>query len=169
MMCSHFDVKPLSPVLHHIHNNQKIFLAVVFKVDNNILFYFIILMELYSVDANKRVWFIDTKSEFKRSKILHHGITSHVRNDFLDVHAALTRSTSLSVSEVSEGKCRLTRSVTLSFRSTLGPVSLSPSPEDWTTGTEDRCSRTSLRKSARPPEPARTSQGMLFLRERSTL
>lgn len=82
---------------------------------------------------------------------------------------ALTRSTSLSISEVSEGKCRLTRSATLSFRSTLGTASLSPSPEDWTTGIKDRCSRTSLRKSARPPEPARTSQGMLFLRERSTL
>lgn len=87
----------------------------------------------------------------------------------MSLPTALTRSTSLSNS-VSEGKCLLIRSATLSFRSTLGTgASLCPSPEDWTTGTEDRCCRTSLRKSARPPDPARTSQGMLFLRERSTL
>lgn len=109
------------------------------------------------------------KNETRRCKILHHGHMWNVRSHFLVRPAALTRSTSLSISEVSEGKCRLTRSATLSFKSKLGPASLSPSPEDWTTGTKDRCSRTSLRKSARPPEPARTSQGMLFLRERSTL
>ncbi|TNN54284.1 hypothetical protein EYF80_035512 [Liparis tanakae] len=43
--------------------------------------------------------------------------------------AALTRSTSLSDS-ASDGKCFLTRSATLSFRSTLGPASASPSPDD---------------------------------------
>ncbi|KAF3853528.1 hypothetical protein F7725_014216 [Dissostichus mawsoni] len=54
-------------------------------------------------------------------------------------------------------------------QSTLGPASPSPSEEDWAVGAEDRFSRTSLRKSASPPEPASTSQGMEVFRERSTL
>lgn len=70
---------------------------------------------------------------------------------------------------MSEGKCLLTRSATLSFRSTLGPASPSPSLEDWAAGAEDRFSKRSLKKSARPPEPASTSQGMEVFRERSTL
>lgn len=108
----------------------------------------------------------------------YHKIPPHVRSSRIfrvlvkyarwAFQVLLTCSTSLSISD-SEGKCFLTRSASLSFRSTMGPASTSPSLEAWTTEAEDMFSRTSQRKSAKPPEPASTSQGMEVFRERSTL
>lgn len=139
-------------------------------------FFFLCQMKTETDIPTRKTMGFETFNDFSSEhKYRHEKIISILVLKIISIYSsapryctALTRSTSLSGS-VSEGKCFLTHSATRSFRSTLGPASLSPSPEDWTTRTDDRCSKTSLKKSARPPEPASTSHGMELFRERSTL
>ena len=84
------------------------------------------------------------------------------------VEEVVTCSTSLSRSPC-PGKWLRTISATRSLMSTLGVAPPSPSAGgEGEGGAGDTRSRTSLSRSATPPEPARISQGMEVFRDSST-
>lgn len=99
-----------------------------------------------------------------------HWTDTHVHSDTHTYVIWLTLSTSFSGS-VSAGKCFRILSRALSRSSVMGPSGVSPSAieEAGLRGTEDRTASSSPMKSAAGPEPARTSQGVDFLRETSNL